>query len=46
MVERGYKYFCSGDLDHIPEINTEVARRLNALIRDGFRVEFAEEGWE
>jgi hypothetical protein len=47
MVEKGYVYRCSGDLNHISEINAEVARWLNKLVwQDGFTVEFAEEGWE
>jgi hypothetical protein len=40
-------YRCSEDLAHIPEVNAEVVRHINRLIREhGFTVEFAEEGWE
>jgi len=40
-------YRFSGDLDHIPEINKEVAQSINKLIKDyGFTVMFAEDGWE
>jgi len=39
-------YRFSGDLNHIPEKNKEVAQSLNKLIKDyGFTVVFAEDGW-
>ena len=49
VQESGLKkyYRFSGDLDHIPEINKEVAQSLNKLIKDyGFTVVFAEDGWD
>jgi len=47
MMEKGYRYRCSGDLNHISKTNTEIARWLNKLVwQDGFTVEFAEEGWK
>jgi len=40
-------YRFSGDLDHLPDINKEIAYSLNKLIKDyGFTVVFAEDGWE
>ena len=41
---KNYKF--SGDLDHIPDVNKEVAQSINKLIKDyGFTVMFAEDGW-
>jgi len=40
-------YRFSGDIDHLPDINKEIAQSLNKLIKDyGFTVVFAEDGWE
>ena len=37
-------YRFSGDIDHLPDINKEIAQSLNKLIKDyGFTVVFAED---
>jgi len=48
VQESGLKeyYRFSGDLDHLPNLNKEIAHSLNKLIKDyGFTVVFAEDGW-
>ena len=47
VKKSGFKnYRFSGDLDHIPERNKEIAQSLNKLTKDyGFTVVFAEDGW-
>ena len=45
VVKEGWEdYSWSEDLDHIPQINTEVMAKINELIKRGWLVRF--EGWD